>query len=665
MGMHVDKRSLQVIRAFTLLLFFALAGVSSADTLLVRGAQSDSAEQKLIASVADFYGTTIRVVDVSKDSASAVLSRNPDISAVLISAEALSRLDRRQFLSALKRPDGRRIPVLVFGIPAVQESAELSRWSDGAVQACSRWEQSFIPKTLTVGDVQPVTRVLSGLELPAMSVPDCRMEIGQTSAAQVVLSTISVDNTRRTPVLARVKTNAAEIFFSPSLRSLDLAPIAKPNGLSRAFSLLAPYILFFSHATGEYGWRLDGRYANLTIDDAWLTEPYGPMNYAGLLAEMEKHNFHTTLAFVPWNFDRSEQEVVELFRGHANRYSICLHGNDHAHREFGEYSVNSLANQTQDLKQGVARMERFSSLTGLPYDRFMVFPHGVSPEPTFAALKKYGFLGTANSLNVPLGTPFPADPIFLLRPFTHRYAGLLSFSRYAAAGNVPKTEIAIHSFLGNPLLFYDHADFFYPSVAKFNGHADYVNQLQPDTKWTGLSDIARHLYLLKLRPDGAYDVRMLSSEMDLRNPSAQERVYYVRLEDQAAEAALTVDGVAASLASPVRVVVPANGLLKFRVTYPNDLQIANQDVAKRSTYVYVLRMISDFRDLYLMRYSWGNALTKMYYRRNWNRTQLLLERNWWIFLLAFLGLAVGIVRYRRSRKAKREHRKAMASHGGN
>ena len=33
--------------------------------------------------------------------------------------------------------------------------------------------------------------------------------------------------------------------------------------------------------------------------------------YKGLLQEMQKVNFHTTIAFIPWNFDRSRPEPCE------------------------------------------------------------------------------------------------------------------------------------------------------------------------------------------------------------------------------------------------------------------------------------------------------------------------------------------------------------------
>jgi len=66
---------------------------------------------------------------------------------------------------------------------------------------------------------------------------------------------------------------------------------------------------------------------DLTVDDAWLREPYGYLQYSDLLQEMRRHNFHTTIAFIPWNYDRSEPDVISLFRANSDRLSICIHGN--------------------------------------------------------------------------------------------------------------------------------------------------------------------------------------------------------------------------------------------------------------------------------------------------------------------------------------------------
>ena len=80
--------------------------------------------------------------------------------------------------------------------------------------------------------------------------------------------------------------------------------------LMETFSNAAPVVTFLRYAAGDRAWHAAGRYANLTIDDPWLIEPYGNLNYRALATEMDKHDFHTTIAFIPWNFDRSRAGVA-------------------------------------------------------------------------------------------------------------------------------------------------------------------------------------------------------------------------------------------------------------------------------------------------------------------------------------------------------------------
>ena len=183
---------------------------------------------------------------------------------------------------------------------------------------------------------------------------------------------------------------------------------------------------------------------------------------------MEQHNFHTTLAFVPWNFDRSQSATVSLLRTHLDRFSICIHGNNHDHREFGSYDNRPLWGQINDIKQALARMAKFSELTQLPYDPVMVFPHAIAPEETLAVLKRYNFAATANFLHEPMGTIAPSDPEFALRPATMAFANFPSLRRYSVEATIPPSQLAIDAFLGNPMLFYVHQGFFASGIDAFN-----------------------------------------------------------------------------------------------------------------------------------------------------------------------------------------------------
>src|SRR5208283_4098305 len=56
-----------------------------------------------------------------------------------------------------------------------------------------------------------------------------------------------------------------------------------------AFLQIAPAMIFAKFCAGERGWHALHYYANFTIDDPWLREPYGYVDYEMLLGEMKEH----------------------------------------------------------------------------------------------------------------------------------------------------------------------------------------------------------------------------------------------------------------------------------------------------------------------------------------------------------------------------------------
>ena len=258
---------------------------------------------------------------------------------------------------------------------------------------------------------------------------------------------------------------------------------------------------------------------------------------------------------------------------------------------------------------------------------------------------------------------FPTDPVFLLRPFTVDYAGLLSLSRYPAGGDVPSIYIAIQSFFGNPLLFYGHENLFDQKIGSFNGFADYVNHIQPNTRWTSLGEIARHSHLLRRRDDGGFDIRMFSNEMDLQNPTGADTTFYIQRRGDLLDSKLTIDGAPTSFerdanVSTLRIIIPSHQIRKLRIEYRNDVDPSREDVRKTNVYAYALRLVSDFRDLHFSRSSWGNALTRAYYHHDWDSIELYLEEKWWVGI-CFVGMLFLGLRYRRKKKLARTAERAI------
>lgn len=664
-GLVRNRGAFSLRSLFGVLVFvcFALSGYGQ-NLVLLHGKQPYEMEQRQIQTLAGFYGVGLISVDTSSPGAVSQTVRRvtaPDTLAVLATEDALAGAGAKALREALDR-SGSSTPVLIFAITGQESADALKAWSVGGISGCAALPERSEPDTVHVEQNAALAGVLAGMDLSAVTSPTCALEGAAVPSATVLSSRWSDGHSG--PLLVCAQPEHREVCFVPHFLLFDQSFLGKPSGMQKSFSLLAPFLLFLNHAIGEYGWHLDGHYANFTIDDPWLVDPYGALDYSGLLRQMDQHNFHTTIAFIPWNYDRSKADVIALFRAHPDRYSICIHGDNHTHREFDNYTASPLDEQVQEIRQSIARMERFHELTRIPYDRVMVFPHGVAPLKTFAALRTYGFLGTVNSLDVPMGEPFPDSPVFLLRPYTTDYAGLLSMLRSSVAVPIPSADIAIQIFLGNPLLFYAHHDLFERGIGAFNQTADKVNRMQPGTVWTGLGDIVRHTYPIRRRMDGGYDVRMLSTEIDLSNPGGSEAVFHIEAPGEILpDAAVTVDGASAAFEreagyQTLRLTLPPHQTRRIRIALNNGFDPGREDIRKRSLYAYALRRISDVRDMEMSRFSWSRNIVAAYYGDKADAWELALEHGWWLILSCCA--VFGVLYLRRRRK---QHRAGKAGGG--
>ena len=152
-------------------------------------------------------------------------------------------------------------------------------------------------------------------------------------------------------------------------------------------------------------------HACIIIDDPLLRENYGFLNYRKLLEMMDRHNFYTTIAFIPVNYSRTDEGVAALFRERSDRFSICVHGCDHTG---GEFASTDRAYLARKVKLATARMVEHERRTGVPFDRAMVFPQGIFSNAALAALIENGYLAAVNTetqaVDGPIATGFPLFP---------------------------------------------------------------------------------------------------------------------------------------------------------------------------------------------------------------------------------------------------------------
>jgi hypothetical protein len=418
-------------------------------------------------------------------------------------------------------------------------------------------------------------------------------------------------------------------------------------------------MMFVKYIAGDGGWHAVHHYANLTIDDPWLREPYGHVSYSGLLRQMEAHNFHTTIAFIPWNYDRSQPGVISLFRHHPERFSIAVHGDNHDHKEFTNYGSKPLEGQVSGMVQSLARMEKFKELTGLSYDRVMVFPHSIAPLQTVSALGTHGYLATVNESNIPQNEKTPTSKSFWLRPITLSYGGVPSISRQSISVPITPAYIAVNAYLDNPLLFYGHTQDFAGGITSFNQIADAINKIQPDTEWRSLGDLVEHFYLVKEHGASQYDLQAFTNDFRLENTNHQDATFHVEKDESApAIATLLIDGQPVSYQVEngklnFSVVVPKQSARGIEVRHGKEPDLRSVTIGHDSAIAYLLRIGSDFRDIYVSKSRVGLAFIRFYNDHEMTPAEVLFPGLLLVFLMIFIAyrLRVHSILHRPTRSA--------------
>lgn len=622
---------------------------------LIRSNVKPSAEQHELELAARFYGLELSVVTTGPDTVRSLRAgiRDHATLAVAIEASALSGINRDALLEAMRQGSSGSVPLLVLGVTPETDKQALRLWSADAVTGAESISSSS-PLRYEVGHVAGLTQELTGIEFPFAGSSTIRLDTGLLRNAQVILE-VQGDH-EQVPTFIESDFGQQKIFLLCSRHDpAEGGGDPTADNMEGAFEQIAPVMMFVRFSAGERAWHSLFRYANLTIDDPWLHEPYGNLDYQALVQEMQSHRFHTTIAFIPWNYDRSQPAVVSLFKQNPKLLSICIHGDNHDHQEFADYRSKSLEVQVADVRQSVARMREFQSLTGIPYDQVMVFPHRIGEEKTLEALKADNFLATINSENVPMGAARPADPLFTMRPETLAFGDFPTILRESVEAPTPKYRIAISEFLGNPLLFYGHQDFFARGVGAFDGIADEVNHFEPGIRWSGVGDLVKHQYLVRLRDDSNYDVLALSSNLQLENTTGHDAVFHVKRQEPGFPAigAVQVDGETVPFqfeSGYVDVVLSlsAGQSRNLVIHYKNDVGPIPLGVGKGAFRVSALRMISDFRDLTLSHFNFGQLVTRAYYCGF--LTGRLLTLCGLGAVVIFSGLAWGVVWLARRRK---------------
>lgn len=362
--------------------------------------------------------------------------------------------------------------------------------------------------TYQVARHQSICGVYSGLEFGPVDSANDRVFAGELDSA-ALQTYIAIDGQ---PLFASMSRHRAQVFFLAGRSILDLRVEERAFDSLRYFSQSVPLIMLLRHVFHDECWRPNARHATLVIDDPLLQECYGFLNYASLLELMDRYNFHTSIGLIPRNRFRTSPKIARIFCDRPDRYSLCVHGNDHT---AGELGTSDAVRLNTLLQTAVRRMDVHRHETLIPYDKVMVFPQGVFSEAAMKVLKANNFSAAVNSHPHPHGESASLRLADYIQPAVTGYAGFPLYLRKYVREMAPY-DAAFNLFFGQPVLIAEHhaifkdADFLIDLVSR-------INSLAPDVHWSNLQTAIENSFVQRETPDGTLEVLTYAGSARLKS----------------------------------------------------------------------------------------------------------------------------------------------------
>ena len=326
-------------------------------------------------------------------------------------------------------------------------------------------------------------------------------------------------------VFLKVEHERVPVFISLSPDVVDLNGDLGPRhfDVRERFLSSVPPVLYIKWAFSGSSWTVPQTSACLVIDDPLLKRTYGCVDFRDLLSIMQRHGFSTNIAFIPWNWRRSNADVVRLFREHPERFSLSIHGCDHTGGEFGSADAQALAGRARLADE---RMRRHESATGIHHDRVMVFPQGVFSTAAMSALKHTGYVAAVNTEVVSVDPSPPALKVSDAWDIAIvRYGGFPLFTRRYPRDGV--ANFAFDALLGKPIVIVIHHDFCRDRCAQLVDFVQRLNALKSTVVWRSLGEVVRRSYRCREAGTDELEVEMYGSHLRLDNPGPRRMRFRV------------------------------------------------------------------------------------------------------------------------------------------
>lgn len=487
--------------------------------------------------------------------------------------------------------------VYIYGITPGSQSEFAIR----AVTDNSLGNIKTFPISETIFNVQhdrpEITRHFTGLSFGKVNQElDYGLEILRQTPRTKALVTVD-----KGYVLSTFESNGCIFFLHTTAELIDVTtPVDDVPCVKTYFSRLIPAAMFIKYVYGEYCWNPPAEIASLIIDDPLLSKTYGYVNYKNILEHMNKHNFHATVAFIPWNYRRTPKHMARMFLENSIRLSVCIHGCDHTRGEFG---TSNYARLDKIIKTALMRMASHQTITGIPYGKVMVFPQGVFSSASLQALKSNNFDAAVNSDIVPTDSHTSLTLGEVLQPAIMSYHSFpLYYRRYP--GSIE--SFAFDLFFGKPCLICTHHHDF-RDIPSINSLVDSINSISPNIVWTDLNNVAQRSYLLKKKEAHLFHVRLFGSNVAIDNPVNSEITFEIHKQEKSN---LLIDHIQTNEQDlshktengdiHIRLKVPAHETCYIRIIYSElDAGIPAATGINERGKILARRIFSEFRDNYV------------------------------------------------------------------
>ncbi|HEX4997493.1 MAG TPA: hypothetical protein VFY29_04680, partial [Terriglobia bacterium] len=417
-------------------------------TIATYGPESNA--DRRVQSICDFFGVTFEVRQLDRQTLT-----NQAPHCLMLGARTLSRLYKAGASEASRITETlRRVPYLfVYGITDEDEAIDGVRsLTAGLVTRSIQCERAGQSYAVHPGH-RSITEEFTGLTCgPADTDPVFGLVTDSAGDNFVPLITVG-----GLPFFSLLKNEVSSLFLLCGDSMTDIhAPTDGVLSARRCFSGLIPVAMFLRNVFGNQIWHSSKRYASLVIDDPLLRRSYGFLSYARLLEEMDRSSFASTIAFIPWNYRRTQSSIAGLIRERSDRFGICVHGCDHTG---GEFAGADPADLNWRARLAIDRMTKHQALTGIPCAPVMVFPQGKFSTVAMEALKRNNYEAALNSTAIPVDQPRShgltlAD---LMTPAVMKFSAFPLFMR-----RYPRSlaDFALDLFLGKPAILVEHHDYF-------------------------------------------------------------------------------------------------------------------------------------------------------------------------------------------------------------